>query len=78
MYHQHGVKVIACARQNGQLGSLKEETGGDLETIHLDISDWSNTRSVLSNLGPIDGLVNNAGVAIIKPFGEFTEDEFDK
>lgn len=58
--------------------SLKEETGDDLECILVDLLNWTETKTVLSNIGPLDGLVNNAGIAIIKGFAEFTEDDFDK
>jgi NAD(P)-dependent dehydrogenase (short-subunit alcohol dehydrogenase family) len=29
-------------------------------------------------LGPIDLLVNNAGIAVIKPYAEYTDEEFDR
>lgn len=76
--HKLGAQVIAVARQESQLQSLKKETSDDLETVIVDLMNWQDTKAALSNLGPIDGLVNNAGVAVIKPFAEITEDDFDK
>lgn len=76
--HRLGAKVIAVARQETQLESLKRETSVDLETITVDLLHWDNTRAALGNLGPIDGLVNNAGIAIIKPIFEITENDFDQ
>lgn len=73
-----GAKVVAVARQDSQLISLKGETGDDLECINVDLSKWSETHAALSNIGPLDGLVNNAGGAVIKQFGDFTEEDFDK
>lgn len=70
--------MIAVARQESQLESLKRETSAELETITVDLLHWENTRAALGNLGPIDGLVNNAGVAIIKPILEITESDFDQ
>jgi L-xylulose reductase len=47
------------------------------QTISVDLSDWQATRTALKSLPPLDGLVNNAGTAIIKPFNEFSEKDFD-
>lgn len=58
--------------------SLITETGADLEKITVDLSNWKDTKLALANLGPIDGLVNNAGIAVIKPYSEITEDDFDQ
>lgn len=66
------------ARQSSQLTTLKQETGDDLECIVVDLGSWDGTKEALSNIGQLDGLVNNAGIAIIKGFAEFTEDDFDK
>lgn len=46
--------------------------------MQLDLSDWNKTRETLQKLDvQLDGLVNNAGIAIIKPFSEMTEDDYD-
>lgn len=66
------------ARKEAQLKSLITETGADLEKITVDLSNWKDTKLALANLGPIDGLVNNAGIAVIKPYSEITEDDFDQ
>ena len=73
-----GAKVIALARQESQLESLKQDTTNDLETITVDLMSWQDVKKALANLEPLDGLVNNAGIAVIKPFSEITEDDFDK
>lgn len=54
--------------------------GGKLTTLQLDLTDsWMNIRNILQSEVKIslDGLVNNAGVAYIKPFEEITERDFD-
>lgn len=66
------------ARQRAQLESLKQETGDDLECIIVDLMNWNDTKAALANIGPLDGLVNNAGIAVIKPYSEITEEDFDK
>lgn len=50
-------------------------------TVSLDLTDWSNVRELLNEVFKnveVDGLVNNAGIVICKPFEELTEDDYDK
>ncbi len=35
-------------------------------------------RAAVDGLGPVDLLVNNAGIAVIKPYAEYTDEEFDR
>uniref|UniRef100_A0AAG5DUM0 Ketoreductase domain-containing protein n=1 Tax=Anopheles atroparvus TaxID=41427 RepID=A0AAG5DUM0_ANOAO len=71
-----GAKVIAVSRSPGPLTELKRDRPG-IEIVQVDLSDWNATRLVLGALGKVDGLVNNAAVAIIKPFLELTESDYD-
>ncbi|XP_018804831.1 PREDICTED: L-xylulose reductase [Bactrocera latifrons] len=71
-----GAKVIALSKSVEKLEELKNICS-TVETIPVDLKNWQNTRDILSKLPQIDGLVNNAGVAIIKPFTELTEQDFD-
>ncbi|XP_052897026.1 L-xylulose reductase [Anopheles moucheti] len=72
-----GAKVIAVSRSIGPLEALKGDCPR-IETIQVDLSDWKQTRTALGPLGKVDGLVNNAGVAVIKPFLELTEEDYDR
>lgn len=79
-----GANVIAVSRNVAHLESLKADcsrlSGGKLTTLQLDFTDtWENIRKTLQSEVKValDGLVNNAGVAYIKPFEEITEDDFD-
>uniref|UniRef100_A0A0K8UL46 L-xylulose reductase n=1 Tax=Bactrocera latifrons TaxID=174628 RepID=A0A0K8UL46_BACLA len=72
-----GAKVIALSKSVEKLEELKNICS-TVETIPVDLKNWQNTRDILSKLPQIDGLVNNAGVAIIKPFTELTEQDFDE
>lgn len=52
-----------------------------IKTIQLDLSDWKETRAELEKYFKdikIDGLVNNAGIAICKPISELSETDFDE
>ncbi|VEN48903.1 unnamed protein product [Callosobruchus maculatus] len=56
--------------------SLKNEVPS-IETVALDLSDWNKTKQGLANIGPIDLLVNNAGLAILGPLTEVKESDVD-
>ena len=50
--------------------------------VGMDIADLGSVRAAVArieaDLGPIEALVNNAGIDVIKPFVESTEDEWDR
>ncbi|XP_017871595.1 PREDICTED: L-xylulose reductase [Drosophila arizonae] len=72
-----GATVIAVARSEPQLRDLVAIDAQHIKPLLLDLRDWNKVREGLSAVPPLDGLVNNAGVAIIKPFAELTEQDFD-
>ena len=57
-------------------GHFQEECPS-IEGVHLDLTDWETTRSTLEQLPAMDGLVNNAAVAICRPFFEVKPEDFD-
>lgn len=75
-----GANVIGVSRSAGPLNEIKEILKGkNFQAVQLDLSDWNKTRDTLKALDvKLDGIVNNAGIAIIKPFSELTEDDFDQ
>lgn len=79
-----GANVIAVSRDQTHLDLLRTDcsrlVGGKINTLQLDLtSSWNNIRKTLQSEVKValDGLVNNAGVAYIKPFEEITEEDFD-
>jgi 3-oxoacyl-[acyl-carrier protein] reductase len=56
--------------------------GGEALAVAADIGRRADFEALVSatidRLGSWDVLVNNAGIALVKPFGEVTDDEFDK
>lgn len=72
-----GAQVVALSRSPEDLDSLREECPG-MEAVCVDLADWSATEAALRSIGPVDLLVNNAGVALLQPFLEVTEEAFDQ
>lgn len=77
--YQHGAKIYAFSRSKGPLDELKNDCP-NINIVTIDLSDWNATIEALKILDgvEVDGLVNNAGVAIIKPFLQLTEKDFDE
>ena len=44
----------------------------------MDISDWDQTRQVVQKIGPVDLLVNNAGIQLVKSFFDTTKQDVYK
>lgn len=70
-----GAEVVALSRTQEDLDSLKAELG--CQTVLADIGDAQQALKAVEDAGPIDLLVNNAGVAIIEPFLETSLDHWD-
>lgn len=56
--------------------------GGKAVAIHGDLSKLSDVKELfaktIKKFGKVDILINNAGLMIIKPLSDVTEDDFDK
>ena len=79
-----GARVALAARQVAKITSLKEELeakGGIAYAVEMDVLDQQSISDCVEvvehELGSIDVLVNNAGVAINKFFLDVTEEEYD-
>lgn len=74
-----GVIVYAISRSIEPLNELKAACP-KVNSVQLDLSNWSAVQEQLPKVFKgvkIDGLVNNAGVAICGPIGQVTEKDFD-
>jgi len=56
---------------------LLQEECAAVKCVHLDLTDWDATKAALEPLPQMDGLVNNAAVAICEPFLEVKPEDFD-
>lgn len=81
---QAGYAVGVCARTESKVGQLVAElrkSGTKASGAAADVGDEAAVRAavrhVTGELGDIDTLVNNAGIAILKPFHELTLAEWD-
>jgi short-subunit dehydrogenase len=72
----HGRDTVALAET---CKWLKSNCAGVISLIH-DLATAKGVANLISEVGdkPIDLLVNNAGVAIVKPFAEITEVEWNQ
>jgi 3-oxoacyl-[acyl-carrier protein] reductase len=79
-----GYRVGVCARTPSRLRELLDElsqagitAAGHPADVGLASDVESMTQKVISALGPVDVLVNNAGVALLKPFDQLTLADWD-
>jgi NAD(P)-dependent dehydrogenase (short-subunit alcohol dehydrogenase family) len=80
-----GAAVGLAARQTGKLAALERALAGGrgrVASVAMDVTDRSSieraVRAVEDALGPIDVLINNAGVAVSKGVLEQTEADWDQ
>src|SRR5262245_40298408 len=71
-----GAEVVALSRTQADLDSLAKET--PCQTLSADLADAAACLRAAEQAGPIDLLVNNAGISIPQPLLETTVDAFDK
>ncbi|HEY4240504.1 MAG TPA: SDR family oxidoreductase [Kofleriaceae bacterium] len=82
---QRNARVAICARDEGELVRARDELaglGGDVMTAVCDLTDRDEAlrfiQAVEDDFGPIDVLVNNAGIIQVGPLETMTADDFDK
>jgi 3-oxoacyl-[acyl-carrier protein] reductase len=70
------------AREAAEVVAEIEKGGGRAMAVAADVSDGRAVAGMVAaverTLGPVDVLVNNAGLAIIRGIDDLTEDEFDR
>jgi 3-hydroxybutyrate dehydrogenase len=75
-----GYRVVVCARNLAKLKALAADING--HAYALDVSDAKAVTQVLSqieaDLGPIDVLISNAGVAISASLSDTSDDDWSK
>ncbi|XP_076286262.1 L-xylulose reductase [Lasioglossum baleicum] len=69
-------QVIALSKTKANLDKLVA-ADPSIQTVCVDLLDWKATKKAIESVLPIDLLVNNAAVAVLQPFMEVTEEDFD-
>lgn len=73
-----GAEVVLAARRLDALRDLAAEIGGDTWAIAMDVTDADSIRAAIAEVGPIDVLVNNAGVSDSRPVLDVTTADYDR
>jgi len=80
---QEGANIAICARDEDELGRAQSELrqyGVSVYAQACDITDKVQVEHFADNvrqaIGPVDVLINNAGVIIVTPYEHATEDDF--
>jgi len=69
-------QVFALSKTQEKLDELMK-IDPKIQTVCTDLRDWYATRQNIEKILPIDLLVNNAGVSILKSFFDATSEDFD-
>ena len=71
-----GADTYALSRTQSDLDSLEKEVPG-IKTVCCDLSEWDQTKSTVQDIiqeGPIELLVNNAGICLLEAVGTITKE----
>lgn len=75
-----GMRITVSARRLSALEALVKEIGkegGQAAAAPMDVTDLSSVKAVIATHGPFDVVVNNAGVSVLKPVLEQSEEDYD-
>ncbi|MDP3160150.1 MAG: glucose 1-dehydrogenase [Reyranella sp.] len=75
-----GASIVLAARRADRLASLQAELGGKgvkATAVDLDVQSGASITAALEAAGPLDIVVNNAGISIVKPAIDMPEADWD-
>ncbi|CAG7682020.1 unnamed protein product, partial [Allacma fusca] len=49
-----------------------------VNTVQCDVSKWTDTKTIVQSIGPVDHLVNNAGIGKKHSLLKITEEDFNQ
>lgn len=76
-----GASVVLAARRAGKIEALAAslgQAGHDCRALSLDVTDESSVEACFDAAGPLDVVVNNAGIAEPGAAADMTMDAFDR
>lgn len=75
---KEGWEAVALGRRDERLAALAAEHPGRIRTTRLDVRDREDVERAFADMGDIDVLVNNAGLALgLDPAQECSLDDWD-
>jgi NAD(P)-dependent dehydrogenase (short-subunit alcohol dehydrogenase family) len=81
-FAEEGAKVAITGRNQGTIDNALQEIGPNGLGIQGDVSNLADLariyETVEQKFGKVDALIVNAGVYVLGPLADFTEDQFDK
>ncbi|WP_422924758.1 SDR family oxidoreductase [Singulisphaera sp. PoT] len=81
LFAQEGAKVIITGRRQKDLDDAVKSIGEGAEGVQGDISKFADLDRlhdhIRSKHGKLDIIFANAGLGVVKPFGQVTEEEYD-
>jgi NAD(P)-dependent dehydrogenase (short-subunit alcohol dehydrogenase family) len=75
-----GASVVLAARRAERLKALQAELAGKsvmATAVELDVTSSDSVAAALAAAGPVDIVINNAGISIVKPALEMPEQDWD-
>ncbi|MET0346645.1 MAG: SDR family NAD(P)-dependent oxidoreductase [Casimicrobiaceae bacterium] len=78
MLAAHGARVVAAARRKDELDALVATLPSGAAAVALDLRDAAAVEKTMAALGPLDIVVNNAGIAHTTPALDLSEDDWQR
>lgn len=79
LFVKHGARVVIGDVLDEPGQALADELGANAAFVHMDVSqqaDWQRAIECAQVFGPLNVLVNNAAVLLIKAIADITEDDY--
>ena len=81
LFIENGANVVIGDILEEEGKALAEKLGNKAQFVKLDVTkedDWQNAVTVAENMGPLNVLVNNAGILVFKAIKDQTAEEYMK
>jgi 3alpha(or 20beta)-hydroxysteroid dehydrogenase len=79
LFVEHGAKVVIGDVLDGPGQALADELGEHAAFVHMDVSkqeDWHSAIARAQQFGPLNVLVNNAAILLIRSIADTSEDDY--